>query len=894
MTNPPIISTKINVPRTCADVVVRPRLTEMLDEGFRRPSALMLISAPAGYGKTTLGVNWLLTSGKPYAWLSLGPEDDSLPRFTAYLIAALQKSDSTLGHAAQQTLESFGAQPLIDDTIISSLNEGLSNLAQPIILVLEDYHCIESVEVHNFVESLIEHIHLHLRVLITTRTDPPFALARWRVRNQLVEIRTHDLQFTLEEATEFLQRVMTLELSRQDIHLLTERTEGWVAGLQLAALSIQNHQNRSPLWAIDGSHRDISDYLMSEVVGQLPQERKEFLLQTSLVDRLNASLCNAMTGCNTSQILLETLEIDNLFILALDDTREWFRYHQLFAEFLRKRLLAEYPEDVVKELHHRASHWFAEHADILSAIDHALAAKDFEYAARLISPQSQRWMEHGDVSAILKYLNELPHEMTWKQWNLTLWYGWVYAVRGELTSAELWTNRLEELISPQIERAAQNGKESIPQDLQNAYAQVLAIRSVIARENKDFASAIAFGEQALQIVPEGNQNLQATIATLLSSAILESGDFDEAESLMHSTRQRVSHNGNSFITFTLLLNASALAVMRGQLHRAHDLNEEALRLTQTKSMESLAFLPQLRLGRIHYFWNQLAKAKEIVTTALEQADLEHYTEAVIRGQITLAWIQNVEGQYPQALQTLAVAEHWAIDHHKHESAEIVKAVRAQSQFWAGEKEAVMSWMKALGWDIFNPSQSGTLPNDEAFFLLCQVLIKAEAWQRVQVLLAWRMADSQVQRRDSTILKIHLMQALLHRTQDDLDLAMQALSQALELAMPEDFIRPFLDEGRQLLSLLRRISKKHPAKDFAQKILACQSSAPNASLMIEPLSKQELTILQLMAQGRTNPEIAHLLVLAVSTVRWYAKQIFRKLGVHNRTQAAAQAKKLNLI
>jgi len=334
--------------------------------------------------------------------------------------------------------------------------------------------------------------------------------------------------------------------------------------------------------------------------------------------------------------------------------------------------------------------------------------------------------------------------------------------------------------------------------------------------------------------------------------------------------------------------------MRGQLHRAHDLNEEALRLTQTKSMERLAFLPKLRLGRIHYFWNQLEKAKDIVTTALEQADLEHYTEAVIRGQITLAWIQGAEEHYPQALQTLAIAEHSALDHHKHESAEMVKAVWAQSQFWAGKKEAVMSWMKALGWDIFNPSQSGTIPNDEAFFLLCQVFIKAEAWQRVQGLFAWRMADSQAQRRDSTILRIHLMQALLNQTQKNLDPAIQSLTKALELAMPENYIRPFLDEGRQVLPLLQQIPRTHFAKSFAQKILAFHAAPPDVIPLLVLLSKQELAILRLMSQGRSNPEIAQQLVLAVSTVRWYVKQIFRKLEVHNRTQAASQAQKLNLL
>lgn len=246
------------------------------------------------------------------------------------------------------------------------------------------------------------------------------------------------------------------------------------------------------------------------------------------------------------------------------------------------------------------------------------------------------------------------------------------------------------------------------------------------------------------------------------------------------------------------------------------------------------------------------------------------------------------------LHTLEIAEHLAIDHHKHESAQMVQAVRAQSQFWAGEKEAVMSWMKTLGWDIFNPSQSGTIPNDEAFFLLCQVFIKAEAWQRVQDLLDWRMADSQVQRRDSTILRIHLMQALLHRAQDGLDPAIQSLTKALELAMPENYIRPFFDEGRQVLPLLRRIPKTHFSKDFAQKILAFHAEPSGAVFSVEPLSKQELAILRLMSQGRSNPEIAEQLILAVSTVRWYVKQIFRKLEVHNRTQAASRAQKLNLL
>ena len=897
MANPSIISTKINIPRARIDVVMRPRVMKILDEGLERPSALMLISAPAGYGKTTLVISWLRTINQRYAWLSLDVEDDSLPRFVAYLLAALQKVDSVIGQVAQRTLESFGAETFSTDAIISSLIRDLSDLANPIILVLEDYHCIESRAIHHFVEMMIEHLHPHLRVLITTRKDPPLALARWRVRDQLMEIRTLDLQFTLEETTEFLQRVMRLELSKQDIQLLETRTEGWVAGLQLAALSVRNHRSQLSDWTLAGSHRDIADYLMSEVVGQLSKERREFLYRTSLLDRLNASLCDAITGSNKSQTLLEALEAENLFILTLDDAREWFRYHQLFAEFLRKRLLAKYSEDVVKELHQRASHWFANNSDALSAIEHALAAKDYEYAACLIAPQSQQWMRRGEISTILKYLNRLPRDLVWNQWEVCLWYGWAFAVRGDLNPAIEWTNRLEALITPLIQDATLKENGPIPSELQNAYAQVLAIRSVIARENKDLNSAVALGEQALRLVPEGNLHLQTIVSALLSSAVLESGQFDQAEGLLHSTRKSAYRTGNSFIAFTLLLNESALAIMRGQLHRARDLNEEALHLAQTKSMKRLVFLPQLRLGRIHYFWNQLVQARQYVTIAVEQADIEAYPNPTIRGYITLAWIQNAEGQYPLALQTLAAAERIALNQHALESAEMVRGVRAQIQFSAGENEAVTRWAKSSDWELIHTSKSRLILSDESFFPYCQILIasgQSSKRKQAEHLLAWRLKDSEWQRRESAILKIRLVQALLHHTQKQPDLAMTSLLQALEIAMPENCIRPFLDEGQLLIPYLRRVPRGHSVRSFAQKILDYGSTTSEHSQLIEPLSRQELNILQLMAQGHTNPEIARKLVLAVSTVRWYVKQIFRKLGVHNRTQAATQARKLNLI
>ena len=896
MTNQTIISTKIDIPHTYTDMVIRPRILETLNAGLKHSVGLSLISAPAGYGKTTTLVSWLRKTDQRFAWLTLEPDDDSFPRFVTYLLAALQKVSSSIGRSVGMNFDVTEDVSAQIDPLISSLVNDLSDFVPPVILVLEDYHCIQSTDIHKLIEEMVEHIHPHLQLILTARHDPPLPLARWRVRNQLIEIRTDDLQFTFDEITEFLKRVMKLELSNTDIGLLEEQTEGWVAGLQLAALSIRNHKDDS--WKGSRGNRHIGEYLMAEVFNQLPPERQEFLLQTSVVSRLSASLCNILLDRDDSQRMLEALEEDNLFVIALDDSREWFRYHQLFAEFLHQRLLAEYSEDKVMELHHRASHWFRDHGLFLESIDHALAGKDYEYAACLIAPQSDLWMRRGEISTILKYLDRLPREIAWNQWNLCLWYGWTHAIKGNLHPAKMWTDRLEVLITPLIEEATVKEMAPVPSELQNAYAQVVGIRSVIARHKQDFVVAVALGEQALQLVPQDNLNLRAIISAILSSATLEGGDFDQSETVLHSARQTAYRVGNPYITFNILLNASALAVMRGQLHRAYDLNMEALRLAQAESLTQLVFLAYLRLGRIHYFWNQLAQARGYILAAIEHANVSAYPVATVQSYITLSLIQNAEGQYEQALQTLAKAEAIGLEQHESESVARVRGIWLQLHLLAGDWEAVNHWMKSSGWESFDPSEPGPIFNDESFFAFCHYLIdsgKPNEWERVEHLLEWRLMDSEKQKRAGTILRIYLMQALLSQAQNLPDLAMSALLRALEIAEPENYISPFLFEGQALHPYLRRVPREHVLRNFAQRVLSGSAGEyPKKHGLTEALSEQEINILQLMAQGQTNPEIARRLLLAVSTVRWYVKQIFRKLGVHNRTQAANLAHKLNSI
>ena len=718
-------------------------------------------------------------------------------------------------------------------------------------------------------------------------------LARWRARHQLVEIRTNDLMFRLDETSEFLKHVMKLDLSDDNISLLEERTEGWVAGLQLAALSIRNRKQGSGSWMLEAGHRDIADYLLEETFSQLSTERQEFLLQTSLVSRLSDSLCNAITQRTDSQMLLDELDADNLFMTALDDRREWFRYHHLFAEFLRNRLIANSSVSSVRVLRRRASYWLADNGFMNEAIDHALAAEDFEYAACLIGPQSEAWMRRGEASTVLSKLNQLPESLVWDDYGLCLWYGWVLAQTNHPESSESWADRAEILIHNCFPDPADN-------DARNGLGQVLAIRALVARRKSDTNRAVELSQRALELIPPDNLNLKTIVSANLHSALLESGDFDQMENSLKTVQYMAQVAENPYIRFLMLANQSALAMMRGQLHLAHNINVQILRLTESEGLSRLAPLPHIRLGRVFYFWNDLAKARYQVNGGLQLATpVEHATQ-MVNGFMTLAFIENAEGQFESALKMLDKGKHIAQENGLTTWAERLEACEARLRLSAGEMDAVIRWVRSSRWESFDLlNRSNPSFNDESFFTLCRYLIALEnpdEWNRVAHLLEWRLKDAEHQNRGSTILEIRLMQALLYQAQNNLDLALTALTQALSLAKPEKFIRPFLDSGNSIALLLRRVPHSHPARDFARQILLSFSNADSKPFhtLIDPLNEQEMKILHLIAQGLSNPEIARQRVLAVSTVRWYVKQIFQKLGVHNRTQAAAQARELNLL
>ncbi|HNJ14645.1 MAG TPA: LuxR C-terminal-related transcriptional regulator [Anaerolineales bacterium] len=898
MTVPAMIPTKINIPRPRMDVVVRPRIFSILDEGWAAPTALTLISAPAGSGKTTLLVNWLQNKKHKAAWFSLGDEDDLFPRFVSYVIAALQSLDPVLGRSAAKAFTSGDGQTPQSEAVINSLLRDCAVLEHPVALVLEDYHFIKSAEIHRLVAEIAEYLQPYLRLFITTRNDPPLPLAKWRVRHQLVEIRSSDLQFTAQETGEFLRRVMKVDLPAAELTNLQQQTEGWAAGLQLAALSLRSRKQQGIAWSWGDGNRDLSDYLMAEVLGQLPPEKQDFLMQTALVTRFSAALCNTLTGGNNAQALLDELDSENLFLVSLDDSREWFRFHHLFADFLQKQALIRYPAEAIRGLHQRAARWLAGQGYVTEAIEHALAAQDYEFAAALIGPQSQEWMRRGEVATILEKMKQLPDEIVSKNAGLCIWYGWVYALGDSPQLAERWSDRAEAVLSPDLKTVAADPEQFGP-GIRNSHAQILAIRATAARHRHDFQTAVQLAEQALRIVPKGNTHLQMIISAGLSTSQIEVGDFAQADSVTSATRQLAYQTGHPFIEFSMLINEAVLAMARGQLYKAYQVAEDALHLADAESMQHLAFIPHGYLGEVNFLWNKLNEARQHILQGNHNLNFKEYPTSSVRAYLNLAMLHQAEGEFAQALDALEKARRFAQKHQVADLFERAKGLQALYQFSAGKTEAVERWAKSSGWDSFDPVQSKLLFNEESFYAACRYridLAKPTEYQKVEALLEWCLGEAEAQQRVGVILKVRLLQVCLYQVQGESDAALAALVQALTLAEPEKFIRPFLDAGELLESLLPRVPHSHSARAFAQTILTnfhTQKPQP-MPVLLEPLNEQELGILRLMAQGFSNPEIAQKRALAVSTVRWYVKHIHRKLGVHNRTQAAARAREMDLL
>jgi LuxR family maltose regulon positive regulatory protein len=892
----PLLMAKLYVPKLHRELISRSRLLETLDAGLKRGHKLTFVSAPAGFGKTTLVADWVRHSEHPVAWVSLDEGDSDPSRFWAYIFKALRDALPALGDEAPGALRSgqAPAAELLLGELINTLVE--ESVEKRVLLVLDDYHTVGAAAVHEALTFLLDNLPPALHLVIVTRVDPPLPLPRLRARGLITELRASDLRLTPEEAAAFLNEVMRLELSPQEVSVLEERTEGWIAGLQLAALSMRGREDTgSFVSALAGDSRFILDYLIEEVLHQQPQDVQDFLVRTSVLKRLSAPLCARVLGDGPpqadSRALLERLERANLFLVPLDERREWYRYHHLFAEFLRSRLSGERPE-VVEGLHRRAATWYEGQGLVLEAVEHALAGRDFERAARLIEEVAREVMVRGETTTLLGWMDALPGSLIPSRPQLTVVAAWVAILASDLGAAEGYVSKLEEA--------------PLPQELEPDLA---TLRSVLAVYGWDMPTAAAEVRRAAQLVDEGEPFLFG-IVTWLQGLIryYTHGTASALESFTEGARVgQVA--GNPLMAFVSLYSLAFQRFIAGQLVEAERLFRRGLKHTasQPGSPPVYRSLFEQGLGDLLRERGELAAAEEHLLRGIELGRRLANVEMLVDGYIALARLRLAQGDLDAALEALRGMERFVYEGRVNPlTARQIAAYRARVLIARRDLAAAERW--AAGREAISAEQMGDESGAVSFYLrqledatLARLLIAREdfagALSLVEGLLAAR-AEGREGSLSNPIELLVLRAIALHgldRTKE----AVKSMGKALAIAEVEGHARVFLDEGARVAELLAYF----PASSHARRLLEALPSphedgaptpVPPPQPLVEPLSERELEVLQLIAEGYTNREIAGRLYIAVSTVKSHINNIYGKLEAKGRAHAVAQARQLGLI
>jgi LuxR family maltose regulon positive regulatory protein len=890
VTSTPVLATKLYIPPPRPNMVRRPRLIARLDEGRRRGCRLTLISAPAGFGKTTLVGDWLAGYGRPAAWLSLDAGDSDPARFLTYLVAALQTIAPHVGEGVMGVLQSPQPPPI--DSMLTALLNDITTISDQFILVLDDYHVIEAKAVDRALTFLLDHLPPQLHLVIATREDPQLPLARLRAGGHLTELRAADLRFTQAEAAAFLIEVMDLTLSTEDVAALETRTEGWVAGLQLAAISLQGHLDAkdaaSFITSFSGSHHFVTDYLVEEVLQQQPEHVQRFLLRTSILDRLCGPLCEAVVRDPTApgQATLEYLEHANLFLIPLDDERRWYRYHHLFAELLRQRLWqriassTEDAEDHLNELHIRASIWYEAQGLDLEAFQHAAAAHDMERAARIMMGGKRIPMYlRGAMTAVLDWLASLPKTFLDARPALLVRYASGLLVIGQTTGVE------EKLRG--AEAALQSAE---PDDMtQDLIGQIAAARATLATSQLKVEPMLAQSRRALEYLHPKNLIFRTTAYCMLGAAHLLQGDRAAARQAYTEAIALSDASGNIFFTFIATSGLGTVQEAENQIHRAAATYQRVLQLAGDMPLPMI-YEAHLGLARILYEWNDLDAAEQHGRQSLLLArQYESDVDRFVACQVFLARLKLAHGDVAGAAVMLAQASRSARQQgFAHRLPEI-----AAAQVVAFLRQGQLAAAAHL-------AETYNLPLSQARVHLAQgnpTVARAALvpWRRQVEAKGW--ADER--------LKVLVLQAVALQADGDQDQAAQLLLEALALAEPEGMIRLFVDEGRPMALLLTAAAARGLMLDYIGRLLAsCEvemqkyeataSQLPSAQPLFEPLSRRELEVVRLIAQGLSNQEISERLVLALETVKGHNKKIFGKLQVQRRTEAVARAHSLGLL
>jgi LuxR family maltose regulon positive regulatory protein len=879
-------------------LVPRSHLNHKLDTGLSRK--MTLISAPAGFGKTTLVAAWLdELDGKRIGigWLSLDDNDNDLVRFLSYLVAALQTAVPAIGETAVHLLQS--PQPPPPETTLTLLINDISQHDQPLILVLDDYHAITTPAIHQALVFLLDHLPPHLHLLITTRSDPPLPLSRLRARGQVVEIRANDLRFTFNEAGLFFSQVMGLTLSDEELAALEQRTEGWIAGLQLAGLSMQGRDDLSGfIAALTGSHRFILDYLTDEVLERRPKGTRQFLLQTAILDRLCGPLCDAVTGQNRSQAILEQLEQANLFLIPLDEERHWYRYHHLFADVLRSRLQqasASPAEGLAApaELHHRATVWFEQAGLIDEAIRHALAASDVERAAALVEQNSLIMLQQSEVLLIRAWLEQLPAELVQTRPRLILAHGWVLNFTGDNQAAKQW------LAAPQAVTALDT-----PELPAASRGELALLRAWIARALFEDDDGLAFAQQALNDLPEQQMGLRAGAIQIIGAARFRQGDTLGASQAFAQAATLGGAKEGPYMALNALQDLASIQIRQGHLAQIKQTCQQAMRLATGWGGRMLpaAGMAYIDFGGVLYEQNNLAEASQALThgIGLLRSSAEHYLLA--EGYTILARLQQAGGDQEEAMSVIEQGEVWLNQMHVVDYRSWAFLALGQARLWLGQGnlKAAIRWADNCHW---LPEETH-LGYHQAVTLVrlrlaqSQGRVQGNLLQEAAEVINRLLAATKAKEWWGYVIELMLLRALLCQAQGNSAAMLNNLEYALSLAEPEGYVRLFVDEGEPMAALLRQARQRGLFPHYLDKLLAVfaidESKLPTADLLPEPLSERELEVLQLAATGVSNQDIADQLFIALSTVKKHMGNILVKLDTPNRVQAIARARELGLL
>jgi LuxR family maltose regulon positive regulatory protein len=881
-----LLHTKLAIPLYRQGLVARRRLLTRLDQGLAPGCRLVLVSAPAGYGKTTLVSEWLAASPalRP-AWLALDEADNDPLRFMRYLRAALQTVNPDLGRAVVALEEGFLRPDRSLEPFLLALINAIAALPELVLLVLDDLHMIEAPEVYRLLAFLVDHQPENLRLLVTTRSDPALPLARLRARRQLVEIRLTDLRFTREEASAFLAEILALPLTPRQVADLEKRTEGWAAGLQLVgvalhSLAAQDEADRIPAFieTFSGSNRYILEYLVEEVFNRQTEPIQNFLTATCILNRMNGALCDALTGGSDGSATLQTLERANLFVVPLDTAHTWFRYHPLFAEFLRTRTH-------VTDLHRRASAWFEAQGLPEDALEHARQGQDFERLIRLIEQMRRMILIPGEMSRLARYLEVLSPEQICSRPLLCLTQAWCYLYSGRLAEIEAFIQSAVTMAGPQD---AIIGGEAA------------ALRAMVAILAGNYAQAVTEAAQALARLPANDIFLRAWLNLGLGMASDVLGDLGSAEkAFMHALADGRSLSG-PIISTMALTELGDMRLRQGRLSEAIEFFRQAIESSIAHGQPTLASgIACSRLGRLYYEWNDLAAA----ATELELAiDLGHFWEG---GDICLfslsylAWVRFAQGDLPAVRNLVAEARkimRGAII--SSPTVRVAQALLTRLALRLGQRLAVETWEREV---TAQPEGSPFLKEIEETTRIRILLARrdgAAALARIEPLIALAQREG----RGGNLVELLTLRALVLAQIDRPAEARATLRQSLALAEPEGFVRSFADEGPAMLALLET-SAQHAGMDWRYLSVLRQAFGPSLSStpsvarpdgLVEPLTQRELEILRLIDQGCSNQDIARRLVVSVSTVKTHINNLYGKLGAQTRTTALARAREFKLL